>query len=238
MVRSRGGRGWVEDGPALDLLRPDPGCCAADLDRPGRRGGGAAEGARAWDLWRTTVRSCGGCQAPRSGRRRLVARSPTSWRPTWPCSSAGSIPASPRAPRVGTSRIRATGSGGRCTRVGGRRASSIRRSSASSSTSGSASPTWSAGQPPRPSELSADELRAGGHRLRRLAARTRPHWIAVVGVTAYRSAFGVAGASVGAQDATLGPARLWVLPNPSGLNAHVTPADLATEFARFREAVG
>lgn len=88
------------------------------------------------------------------------------------------------------------------------------------------------------SELSADELRAGGRRLRWLAARTRPHWIAVVGVTAYRSAFGVAGAAVGAQDATLGPARLWVLPNPSGLNAHVTPADLATEFARFREAVG
>jgi double-stranded uracil-DNA glycosylase len=89
----------------------------------------------------------------------------------------------------------------------------------------------------RASEITTDELRAGGRRLRRLVGRTGPGWVAVVGVTAYRTAFGVPEASTGAQEATLGPARLWVLPNPSGLNAHVTPADLAVAFAEFREAV-
>jgi double-stranded uracil-DNA glycosylase len=89
----------------------------------------------------------------------------------------------------------------------------------------------------RASEISAEELRAGGLRLRRQATRLRPLWIAVVGVTAYRTAFGESGAAAGDQQRTLGPARLWVLPNPSGLNAHVTPGDLAQAFAELREAV-
>jgi double-stranded uracil-DNA glycosylase len=87
------------------------------------------------------------------------------------------------------------------------------------------------------SELSGDELRAGGRRLRQLAARYRPSWIAIVGVTAYRTAFGERHAVLGEQEATCGAARLWVLPNPSGLNAHVTTAGLASEFARFRDVV-
>ena len=63
-----------------------------------------------------------------------------------------------------------------------------------------------------------------------------PRWLAVVGVTAYRTAFGEARAAVGPQALTAGSTRLWVLPNPSGLNAHWTPDTLAAEFARLREA--
>lgn len=90
----------------------------------------------------------------------------------------------------------------------------------------------------RADEVTADELRAGGRRLRQLVRRHRPVWVAVVGVTAYRTAFGRPGASIGPQPDPLGSARLWVLPNPSGLNAHYTPATLAEEFARLRETAG
>jgi double-stranded uracil-DNA glycosylase len=86
------------------------------------------------------------------------------------------------------------------------------------------------------SEVDADELRAGARRLRRMVARLHPAWVAMVGVTAYRTAFGRPTARIGPQNATLGSARVWVLPNPSGLNAHYTPAGLAAEFARLREA--
>jgi double-stranded uracil-DNA glycosylase len=86
------------------------------------------------------------------------------------------------------------------------------------------------------SEVDPDELRAGARRLRRLVGRLHPAWVAVVGVTAYRTAFGHPTAKIGPQDAALGAARVWVLPNPSGLNAHYTPAGLAAEFARLREA--
>ncbi|HZC26794.1 MAG TPA: mismatch-specific DNA-glycosylase, partial [Actinopolymorphaceae bacterium] len=61
--------------------------------------------------------------------------------------------------------------------------------------------------------------------------------VAVVGVTAYRTAFGVPRATVGRQELRIAGARVWLLPNPSGLNAHFTPTALATEFARLREAV-
>jgi TDG/mug DNA glycosylase family protein len=73
----------------------------------------------------------------------------------------------------------------------------------------------------RASELSADELRAGGARLTGLVERLTPVVVAVLGVGAYRTAFACPTARVGLQPRTLGPARLWVLPNPSGLNAHV-----------------
>ena len=55
-------------------------------------------------------------------------------------------------------------------------------------------------------------------------------------MTAYRSAFGERRAQVGPQDRTVGETRVWVLPNPSGLNAHWTPAALATELGRLRRA--
>src|ERR1700722_15296447 len=89
----------------------------------------------------------------------------------------------------------------------------------------------------RADELSADELRAGGTRLAELTGRLRPQWLAVLGVTAYRTAFGRPRAAVGPQPRELGGARVWILPNPSGLNAHWSAAALAAEFARLRAEV-
>jgi TDG/mug DNA glycosylase family protein len=86
----------------------------------------------------------------------------------------------------------------------------------------------------RAAELTPAELREGALALQDKMARLRPQWLAVLGVTAYRTAFGQREAIVGPQAAAAGPARVWVLPNPSGLNAHWTPAALAGEFARLR----
>ena len=90
----------------------------------------------------------------------------------------------------------------------------------------------------RAAELTPAELREGALALRDKMARLRPQWLAVLGVTVYRTAFGHPGAIVGPQDLTFGPTRVWVLPNPSGLNAHWTPAALAGEFARLRDQAG
>jgi TDG/mug DNA glycosylase family protein len=88
----------------------------------------------------------------------------------------------------------------------------------------------------RADELSAEEYREGGRLLSAKVARLRPRWLAVLGVTAYRTAFDDRKAQVGPQPRLLGDARVWVLPNPSGLNAHWTPTMLAEEFGRLREA--
>ncbi|WP_092530164.1 G/U mismatch-specific DNA glycosylase [Amycolatopsis arida] len=88
----------------------------------------------------------------------------------------------------------------------------------------------------RADELTSDELRAGGAALAAKVARYRPAWLAVVGITAYRTAFGQPKADVGPRDERIGGAPVWVLPNPSGLNAHWTPTTLAEEFRRLREA--
>ncbi|MFD7701829.1 G/U mismatch-specific DNA glycosylase [Streptomyces caelestis] len=88
----------------------------------------------------------------------------------------------------------------------------------------------------RADELDAEEYREGGRLLALKVARLRPRWLAVLGVTAYRAAFDDRRARVGPQERTIGGARVWVLPNPSGLNAHWTPATLAEEFGRLREA--
>lgn len=90
----------------------------------------------------------------------------------------------------------------------------------------------------RADELDAAEIVAGGARLRALVADRAPEWLAVVGVTAYRTAFGARRAVIGPQDEPWGGTRVWVLPNPSGLNAHWTPAAMAEEFARLRAATG
>jgi TDG/mug DNA glycosylase family protein len=86
----------------------------------------------------------------------------------------------------------------------------------------------------RASELSATELREGGERLRLLVAERRPAVVAIAGITAYRQAFGERRANLGRQPETgdlwSGPA-LWVVPNPSGLNAHETIATLAVAYA-------
>jgi TDG/mug DNA glycosylase family protein len=88
----------------------------------------------------------------------------------------------------------------------------------------------------RADELTREELTAGGERLVAKVAVYRPAWLAVLGVTAYRVAFGDKDARVGPQERRLGGTRLWVLPSPSGLNAHWSPATLAEEFARLRAA--
>jgi double-stranded uracil-DNA glycosylase len=87
----------------------------------------------------------------------------------------------------------------------------------------------------RADELSGEELRAGGERLARLVAEVRPRTLAVAGVSAYRVAFGRPRAVIGPQDDVIGGAAVWVLPNPSGLNAHWTLEAIAAEMARLRE---
>jgi TDG/mug DNA glycosylase family protein len=86
-------------------------------------------------------------------------------------------------------------------------------------------------------ELSAEELVAGGQRLLATAQRYRPRCIAVLGVTAYRAAFGRPKAGFGQQEERIADSIVWVLPNPSGLNAHYTPADLARVFGELRAEV-
>ena len=87
-------------------------------------------------------------------------------------------------------------------------------------------------------ELMADELVAGGERLLRIVETYRPRTVAVLGITAYRTAFARPKAALGRQHESLGDVPLWVLPNPSGLNAHYTPAALAEVFRTFREEAG
>jgi TDG/mug DNA glycosylase family protein len=85
--------------------------------------------------------------------------------------------------------------------------------------------------------LTAEELAAGGRRLEAKVRRYRPRCLAVLGIGAWRTAFGHPKASLGAQPRTLGGTRVWVLPNPSGLNAHYRPSDLARLFRELRLAV-
>ncbi|GAA3368684.1 G/U mismatch-specific DNA glycosylase [Streptomyces sannanensis] len=86
----------------------------------------------------------------------------------------------------------------------------------------------------RADELSAEEFREGGRLLVEKVERLRPRWLAVVGITAYRTAFGERHARIGPQERTIGDTRIWGLPNPSGLNAHWTAQTMAEEFARLR----
>ncbi|MEU9336377.1 G/U mismatch-specific DNA glycosylase [Streptomyces sp. NPDC048290] len=89
----------------------------------------------------------------------------------------------------------------------------------------------------RADELTAEEYRAGGLLLAAKLERLRPRWLAVLGVTAYRAAFGERGARVGPQERVFGGTRVWVLPNPSGLNAHWSVGAMAEEFGRLRGVV-
>jgi TDG/mug DNA glycosylase family protein len=88
-------------------------------------------------------------------------------------------------------------------------------------------------------ELAPDELRTGAEALEALVRDWQPRLVAVVGVTAYRTAFARPRATLGLQDgATIGGRPVWVLPNPSGLNAHHQLPDLARLFAEARKFVG
>jgi double-stranded uracil-DNA glycosylase len=86
------------------------------------------------------------------------------------------------------------------------------------------------------SELAGAELKAGAERLATLVARHRPRILAIAGVTAYRTAFGHPRAVTGPQPQPLAGRPVWVLPNPSGLNAHWTLDAIATAFSAVRTA--
>jgi double-stranded uracil-DNA glycosylase len=88
------------------------------------------------------------------------------------------------------------------------------------------------------SELTAVELRAGGEQLRAFVGAHRPAVVAVAGITAYRTAFSQPKAMMGEQPELLEGARLFVVPNPSGLNAHETTASLAAAYRQAARAAG
>jgi TDG/mug DNA glycosylase family protein len=88
----------------------------------------------------------------------------------------------------------------------------------------------------RADELTAEELIAGARRLERKVQKFQPRMVAIVGITSYRTAFQRPKAKLGRQEETLGDAILWVLPNPSGLNAHHQPKLLGKLFRELREA--
>jgi TDG/mug DNA glycosylase family protein len=88
------------------------------------------------------------------------------------------------------------------------------------------------------SELTGDELRAGGERLHELVRARHPAVVAVAGITAYRTAFSRTKATMGEQPELFEGARLFVVPNPSGLNAHETIASLASAYRAAALAAG
>jgi TDG/mug DNA glycosylase family protein len=83
-------------------------------------------------------------------------------------------------------------------------------------------------------ELSREELVDGRRRLQRKVLRHVPSWVAIVGIGAYRTAFGRPRAAAGMQPELIGKSRLWVLPNPSGLNANHQIDDLVRAFRALR----
>jgi double-stranded uracil-DNA glycosylase len=85
-------------------------------------------------------------------------------------------------------------------------------------------------------ELTRAELVAGGQRLQALVAARRPNYVAILGVTAYRTAFTRPKALIGPQPAPLETAHLWILPNPSGLNASWQLPRIAEAFRELRLA--
>jgi TDG/mug DNA glycosylase family protein len=88
----------------------------------------------------------------------------------------------------------------------------------------------------RADELTPGEFVSGGHLLEAKVRQLAPAWLAMVGIGAYRSAFGRPKAVMGRQDHRIGDTSVWVLPNPSGLNAHFNAATLADAFAQLRRA--
>ena len=90
----------------------------------------------------------------------------------------------------------------------------------------------------RADELSSEEIRAGVAPLLAKVRRLKPRTVAVLGIGAYRTAFDRPGAEMGPQPDPFGSARLWVLPNPSGLNAHYQLAALAEKFLELGQASG
>jgi TDG/mug DNA glycosylase family protein len=90
----------------------------------------------------------------------------------------------------------------------------------------------------RASQLTAAELRDGASRLEQRAARLAPRVVAVAGITAYRTAFRRPGALLGKQPEAMAGAGLWVVPNPSGLNAHESIDSLAGWYRQAADEAG
>lgn len=88
----------------------------------------------------------------------------------------------------------------------------------------------------RADELTDEEIRAGVEPLERLVDNWRPAFVAFLGISTYRTAFGRKKAVVGEQPETFAGARVWVLPNPSGLNAHYQQPDLNAAYGDLRVA--
>jgi TDG/mug DNA glycosylase family protein len=88
----------------------------------------------------------------------------------------------------------------------------------------------------RADELSLDELREGARLLERKIHRWKPGFVAPLGMQSYRVAFGWKDARLGLQPFSIGDSRIWLLPSPSGLNAHYQPKALAALLRELREA--
>lgn len=87
----------------------------------------------------------------------------------------------------------------------------------------------------RADELSNEEIAAGGRKLTAKVERFKPQTLAVLGIGTYRIAFSQPKAKLGLQTETIGRTRIWLLPNPSGLNAHYQLDDLARLFEELRD---
>ena len=90
----------------------------------------------------------------------------------------------------------------------------------------------------RADELTAEQLRDGARRLEELVRTAGPRVVGVLGLTAYRQAFGQPKAVAGRQPEDLGGAELWIAPNPSGLNAHASLASLAADYRELAVRAG
>jgi TDG/mug DNA glycosylase family protein len=86
-------------------------------------------------------------------------------------------------------------------------------------------------------QLTREELRDGGKRLAAKVRRYKPDFLAVLGLGAYRTAWQRPQASIGRQEEMIGETIVWVLPNPSGLNAHYQAKDLALVFRKLKADV-
>jgi TDG/mug DNA glycosylase family protein len=86
-------------------------------------------------------------------------------------------------------------------------------------------------------ELSVQEIREGAKELEKKVLEFEPRWLAVVGIDTYRKGFDVKDATVGLQAKKIGSTRIWLLPNPSGLNAHYSLEDFVRLFSELKSAV-
>ena len=89
----------------------------------------------------------------------------------------------------------------------------------------------------RGDELSKHELEEGGKRLVQKIIKYSPQILAVLGIGAYKAAFGKRSASIGLQKETIGDTPVWLLPNPSGLNANYQLPALVELFSDFRKTI-